>query len=522
MANGTTASWWALDRGDIDASIAQLGFNIAQLIIPAVLLIPVGIPLAFSVGHLLPGYALGFFIGSLSLTGLALGLKKREGRADVTAHPYGSNVPAMISYTLAIMLPVYLQTHDQVLAWQMGAAAVVWTGIFKLVAAPFAGAMRRWIPVPASMTVFAAAMYSYLALVLLQRIFDSPLVGIVALAILCATVLPRLPITKYRLPPFLFIWLVPMFIGMAIHYIHPVWTGVKPAAPWAYAPGLLAAMKTVLPYLSVIVPMSAYQILQDIAAAEGAATVGDNYDAKGIVLADAIGTLGCGLAGSVVCPIVYAILPPYKALGARISYVFWTGVIFLLVIISGITMFATQLFPWSILAAMIAYITIGVGHATFHRVDRKYLSAVLLGLMLPTGAVVTGAVGSALPALRLSLGNPEVQAALNRSIYWNSLQGLGNGFLLLVLVVAALITEMIDRNFNRAAFWCALAAAFSWVGLMHSPVVKWGAQPMYAIGWLCAAVILASAHFWRGDAGQPAQAGAAHAPAKEVAAVPHR
>ena len=157
-------------------------------------------------------------------------------------------------------------------------------------------------------------------------------------------------------------------------------------------------------------------------------------------------------------------------------------------------MFATQLFPWSILASMIAYITIGVGHATFHRVDRKYLSAVLLGLMLPVGAVVTGVVGSALPALRLSAANPEVQAALNRSIYWNSLQGLGNGFLLLVLVVAALITEMIDRNFNRAAFWCVLAAAFSWVGLMHSPIIKWGAQPMYAIGWLAAAVIVFSAH----------------------------
>ena len=210
-----------------------------------------------------------------------MGLKKREGRGDVTAHPYGSNVPAMIAYTLTIMLPVYLQTHDQILAWQVGAAAVIWTGIFKLAAAPFSGAIRRWIPVPASMTVFAAAMYSYLAMVLLQRIFDSPLVGIIALAILCSTVLPRLPITSWRIPPFLFVWLVPMFVGLGIGYIHPVWTGIKPGLPLAGAPGMLHAMRFVLPYLSVIVPMSVYQIVQDIAAAEGAATVGDNYDARG-------------------------------------------------------------------------------------------------------------------------------------------------------------------------------------------------------------------------------------------------
>lgn len=521
MANGNTASWWALDRGDIDATIAQLGFNIAQLVIPAFLLVPVGIPLAFSVPHLLPGYAAGFFVGSVGLTGLALGLRKREGRADVTAHPYGSNVPAMIAYTLTIMLPVYLQTHDQILAWQVGAAAVIWTGILKLVAAPFSSVIRRWIPVPASMTVFGAAMYTYLAMVLLERIFDSPLVGLVALAILCATVLARLPITSWRLPPFLFVWLVPMAVGLGIGYIHPVWQGVKPGLPGAYAPGLLHAMRIVLPYLAVIVPMTMYQILQDIAAAEGAATVGDNYDARGIVFMDGVGTLVCGLAGSVVCPIVYAILPPYKALGAKISYVFWTGAIFLLVVMSGITIFATQLFPWSILASMIAYITIGVGHATFHRVDRKYLSAVLLGLVLPIGSVVTGVVGSALPALRLSAANPGVQAALNRSIYWNSLQGLGNGFLLLVLVVAAVITEMIDRHFNRAAIWCLLAAAFSWVGLMHSPIIKWGAQPMYAIGWLASALIVFSAHLWRGDLGQLAPAGSTHEPTKEVA-VPQR
>jgi hypothetical protein len=56
---------------------------------------------------------------------------------------------------------------------------------------------------------------------------------------------------------------------------------------------------------------------------------------------------------------------------------------------------------------------------------------------------------------------------------------------------------------------------------MQSPVVKWGAQPMYAIGWVAAAVIALSAHLWRGDLGQQAPASSAPVPAKEVA-VPHR
>src|SRR5258708_19440188 len=69
--------WWALTRGDIDATVAQVGFNVVQSIIPVFLLVPVGISMGFSVGHLLPGYALGFVAGSFALAGLALGPSQR-------------------------------------------------------------------------------------------------------------------------------------------------------------------------------------------------------------------------------------------------------------------------------------------------------------------------------------------------------------------------------------------------------------------------------------------------------------
>lgn len=497
--NATAGRWWALGRGDIDATVAQVGFNLAQMIIPVFLLAPIGIPLAFSIEHLVPGYALGFLLGSLGLTFLAVRLRKREGRANVTAHVYGNNVPAIIAYTLSIVLPVYLQTHDAITAWQTGAAAVVWTGIIKLAAAPFAGLFRRFIPIPASMTVFGAAMYSYLALVLLQRVFDQPLVGIVALAIVAVSVLGNIPITRLRIPPFIVAWTIPLLVGWLIGYVHPVWPGAAMRLPFVASLGPLRSLSLAVPYLSVIAPIAIYQILQDIASVEGAYAAGDNYDARSIVACDGLATLICGAAGSVVTPVVYAMHPPYKAMGARIGFALWTPIILLLVVISGLTLFMAQLFPWPILAAMIAYVSVGVGMATLRRVDRKYLSVVLLGFVLPAGAVVAAAVNSALPALKLSAANPDVQSALNRSIYWSSVQGLGSGFLFLVLVLTALITEVIDRNFGRASLWCLVASVFSWFGLMHSPIFRWGAQPAYAEGWIAAAVIVYSARWWRGD-----------------------
>ena len=493
-------SWWTLSRGDIDATIAQVGCVIAQMFIPVLLLAPIGVSLGFSLTHIVPGFASGFLVGSAGLAFLATRLSKLENRTDVTAMVYGNNVPAIITYTLSIYLPVYLQSHDAYAAWRIGAAAVVWTGIIKLVAAPFAGTFRRFIPLPASMTVFGAAMYSYLALVLLQRVFDQPLVGIVALTIVCVAVFAGVPITRHKLPPFLVAWIVPLALGVAVGYVHPVWQGVAFVLPFVPTTGtfheLLHSMVLALPYLSVIAPISVYHILQAIASVEGASAAGDNYDARSVVACDAVGTLLCGLAGSVVTPVIYALHPPYKALGARIGYAVWTPVIFLAVIMSGVISFMAGLFPWAILAAMIAYVSVGVGTATLRRVDRKYLSAVLLGFVLPTGAVVSAAMNSALPALQLSPSNPAVQAALNRSIYWSSLQGLGNGFLFLVLVVAAVVTELIDRKFGRAAVWCLIASAFSWTGLMHSAILRWGAQPMYAAGWLVAAAIVYSARWW--------------------------
>jgi AGZA family xanthine/uracil permease-like MFS transporter len=491
--------WWALERGDIDTTIAQVGFNLAQMVIPAFLLLPAGIPLEFSVRHLLPGYALGFLLGSLGMAYLAVRLSRREKRRNVTAHVYGNNVPAIIAYSLSIMLPVYLQSHDANLAWEIGAAAVVWTGIIKLAAAPFASAFRRFIPAPASMTVFGAAMYSYLALVLLQRIFDQPLVGLVALAIVAVSVLGNVPITRWRIPPFLVAWLIPLAVGLGIGYVHPIWQGVTPVLPLAKTPEPLRAMVLALPYLSVIAPMAIYHVLQDIAACAGGSAAGDDYDARAVLAWDGIGTLACGLAGSVVTPVVYAMLPPYKAMGARIGFAVWAPVIFAAAVISGLSLFIAQLFPWPILAAMVAYVSIGVGTATLRRVDPKYAAVVLLGFVLPAGAVVAAAMNSALPSLQLSAANAGVQAALNRSIYWSSILGLGNGFLFLVLVVASIVTETIDRRFGRAAIWCLLAAVFSWFGLMHSATISWAAQPAYAEGWLAAAGIVYSARWWRGE-----------------------
>jgi hypothetical protein len=165
---------------------------------------------------------------------------------------------------------------------------------------------------------------------------------------------------------------------------------------------------------------------------------------------------------------------------------FWTPMLFLAIVMSGLTLFVAQLFPWPILAAIIAYVSIGVGMATLRRVDPKYLAPFCSASFFPAGAVVATAINSALPALKLSAANPVVQAELNRSIYWSSvlgtrqripLPGFGGGF-------SDLRTDRPEVR-PRGRLVPHRRPVFSWFGLMHSAMMRWAAQPDYAAGgWL--------------------------------------
>src|SRR5215475_1793657 len=73
-------------------------------------------------GTILPALGIALVAGNIYYTWLARRLARREGRADVTAMPYGPSVPHMFIVVFVIMLPIYLRTKNPVLAWKAGLA----------------------------------------------------------------------------------------------------------------------------------------------------------------------------------------------------------------------------------------------------------------------------------------------------------------------------------------------------------------------------------------------------------------
>jgi len=131
-------------REILTATVAQVGFNVAQIFIPLFFSRRLASPSGIQCWTLAAGSRLDFLPDRLDFTWPGDWPCETEAAQMHCSRLW--NTSPDIAYTLSIMLPVYLQTHDQELAWQVGAASVVWTGVIKLFAAPFCGSHPKFIP----------------------------------------------------------------------------------------------------------------------------------------------------------------------------------------------------------------------------------------------------------------------------------------------------------------------------------------------------------------------------------------
>src|SRR4029077_13113779 len=83
----------------------------------------VNLPADVVYGRILPALGIALPLGNLYYAYLAWRLAKQDRRNDVTAMPYGPSVPHMFIVVFLTRLPIYLKTHDPLLARRSG---LVW------------------------------------------------------------------------------------------------------------------------------------------------------------------------------------------------------------------------------------------------------------------------------------------------------------------------------------------------------------------------------------------------------------
>ena len=475
-------------RGDWDGFFAAFINNLIQLLILVPLCMTVlGFSPKLIFGTILPGVAISFLVGNLFYGWQALKLAEKERRENVCALPYGINTPGLFAYIFLVMLPAKQMAISQGLpnpervAWLAGLVATLTGGFIEFSMAFFAARISSVTPRTAMLATLAGVGLGFLGMAFLFQAFASPIVGMVTIALVFLAYFGKVKFVG-KIPPSL----VVLSVGSVLCWI----VGLAPvengdAQPWSvvgiYFPKmvlleLIPALSDghILPYLSVIIPISFISVLGSLQNIESAAVAGDNYEVRPSMIANGLGTIAAAAFGSPFPTAIYIGHPAWKAMGSRAGYSVLNGLFITFVCITGTMSVLTWAIPAEAGLAVIIWIGIIITSQAFEATDKKHQVAVVVGIMPGLAAWAMLVLKSSMNAVS-SMGDSSpavtelvMKSAHQSGVYIGGGFSLEQGFLYSAMIWSAMVVYIIDQNFKVAAYWSFSGAVLSLLGLMHA------------------------------------------------------
>ena len=482
--------WWV--PGDWNGFFGLFTNVVLNVIVLTTLCLGVvKLPESVVFGRILPALGIALPIGNLYYAYLAYRLAKAEGRSDVCAMPYGPSVPHMFIVVFVVMLPVFLKTHDALLAWQAGLAWAFIIGIVILIGAFIGPTIRRLTPRAAMLGTLAGISIAFISMRPAFQMWEVPWIAFVAFGIVLISW-----IANIRLP-----WGIPgglaaVIVGTVIAWVAVAlgWSDIVSAAQVSASfskfgvhlplpsADVFAGLVNAVPLLVTAIPLGIYNFTEGMNNVESAAAAGDSYNLRNILLADGIGAVVGSILGSPFPPAVYIGHPGWKAVGGRIGYSLATGVVIALVCFLGLTALLLAVVPLVAILPILLYIGLVIGAQAFQAVPAKHAPAVVLAL-IPNIALwgqtqVDGALAAA-GTNAAKLGSK----LMDTGVVYHGMQLLGGGAVLAGLMLGAIAAFIIDHEFNRAAAYSLAAAVLSFFGFIHGAQLAWMASPLVALGY---------------------------------------
>jgi AGZA family xanthine/uracil permease-like MFS transporter len=474
MSKTPSLAWFT--RGDLDGFFGLFVDNLLQLMLIGLLCkLFCGFPAEFLTGQVLPGAALSILIGNLFYAWQARQLAISSGRENVTALPFGINTPSLIAFIFLIMAPVYQETKDYHLAWQAGLFACVLNGVMEIMGAYVGDWLRKNTPRAALLCALAGVAITFIAMGFIFQIFSNPLVGLLPTFLILISYAGRVKWPGGLPGGFLavaigttFAWTLKYF-GLVSFNVStdPILWGFNPPDPVPQDLFALLTSPTGWKYMAVIFPMGLFNVIGSLQNLESAEAGGDSYPTKPSLLTNGIATIIAAFFGSAFPTTIYIGHPGWKAMGARHGYSILNGVLIsLLCLFGGVTLFL-RIVPQECILGILLWIAIIITAQAFQEIPKSHALAVALGL-IPAFAAFTLelVVEPTLQAAHISLAAVAIQ--LEGSLHLKGLISLSQGFLLISMIFAAILVFVIERQFQKAAYWCFAASIFSFTGLIHA------------------------------------------------------
>ncbi|MBI2880028.1 MAG: NCS2 family permease [Candidatus Tectomicrobia bacterium] len=504
-------------RGDLDGFFGLLIDNLVNLMLIVSLCSGLlGMPPDLVFGRILPGAAASILLGNGFYAWQARRVARRLGREDVTALPYGINTVSLFAFVFFVMLPVYRASGDPFLAWRVGLLACFTSGVVEFLGAFVGGWVRRMTPRAAMLSTLAGIAATFLAADFLFRIFESPLVAMVPLAILLLQYLSR-AVLPWRLPAGLWAVLVGTALAWALGGIKTGQGAASGSAGLllpAVATGDLRAVFTgenLLAYLSITIPMGVMNVLGSLMNIESAEAAGDPFDTRSSLAANGVGSLAAALLGSCFPTTIYIGHPGWKAMGARSGYSALSGGVVALLCLTGTAQWVFRWIPLEAGIGILVWVGVVIVAQAFRAVPDRHAPAVAVGLFPSLAAwgllLVQGALGLAGTSLA-ELGG----RAFAGSLALRGMIVLERGFLFTAMILSAICVFLVERRFLPASAWALLAAGLSFFGVIHAyeiapegvvSVFGFAAAPRVALGYLLMAALFAGMGLWRREEARP-------------------
>ncbi|NDZ93757.1 regulator [Streptomyces sp. SID6673] len=491
-APSVTVPWWT--RGDTNAFFG-LGFNIlvnvltlTGLMIGVVKLSPGDV-----LGTVLPALGVALILGNVYYTFLARRLARREGRDNVTALPYGPSVPHMFIVVFVVMLPVYLATDDAMQAWEAGLAWAFMIGVIVMIGAFVGPYVRKITPRAAMLGTLAGISITFIAMRPAAQMWEAAWIGLPVLAIILIGFF-----TDVRLPGNIPVGLAALLVGTAIGWIGGFMSvpdltqavsDIAVGIPDQRFDMLFSGLSDLAPLLGTAIPLGVYNFTEAMSNVESAAAAGDNYNLRSVLLADGAGACIGAAFGSPFPPAVYIGHPGWKDAGGRSSYSLASGVAIGVLCFVGLFGVLEALLPVPAIVPILLYIGLLIGAQAFQAVPRIHAVAVVAAILPNLAQWGSGMIDNALSAAGTTASQVGDDALNNAGVVYEGLRTLGEGAVLVGLVLGAIVTFIVDKKFHFAAIACGVGAVLSFIGLIHAPEVSWAANPEVALGYLLFGIV---------------------------------
>jgi len=458
----------------------------------------VNLPAAIVYGRILPALGIALPLGNLYYAYLAWRLANTERRGDVTAMPYGPSVPHMFIVVFLIMLPIYLKTHDPVLAWQSGLVWCLIIGVIVLIGAFVGPTVRKYTPRAAMLGTLAGISIAFISMRPAFLGWEDPWLFMLSLTIVLVSWMAgiRLP---FGLPGGLAAVVIGTVLAWLAKLVH-LDELMQPAEVAAaigqfglrlpYPSGdFVRALGDIGPLLVTAIPLGIYNFTEGMNNVESAAAAGDDYSLRKILLADGTGAIVGAVLGSPFPPAVYIGHPGWKAVGGRIGYSLATGVVIGIVCFLGLAALLLAVIPLVTILPILLYIGLVIGAQAFQATPARHAPAIILAILPNIAAWAQTLIDGVLVAAGTSaeqVGMAKLGAA---GVVYHGMALLGGGAVLAGLILGAIAAFIIDRKFDWAALFALAGAVLSFFGFIHGTALGVGSSISVAVGYLIVAVV---------------------------------